>query len=125
MIDYTYVLEAERLTTSYLENQGNGPDGYPTFTIRDLLMVGNSYAPDAHVSRYDAFIGQALRGDGAGKFRPLSLEESGFYVDTDVKDIIQLNRNGKSAWVVASNNDSLRVFTKTPTETHRPKVANK
>ncbi len=137
-LEGAYVLEAERLTTSYLENQGNGPDGYPTFTIRemptltqtapvhrlvaddlngdghlDVLMVGNSYAPDAHVGRYDAFIGQALRGDGAGHFRPLSLEESGFYVDTDAKDIIRLNRNGRPAWVVASNNDSLSVFVKT------------
>ena len=133
-----YVLQAERLTTSYLENQGIGPDGYTTFTIRDMpmltqtapvhgmvaddlngdghldvLMVGNSYAPDVHVGRYDAFIGQALLGDGTGQFRPLSLEESGFYVDTDAKDIIRLHRNGKPAWVVASNNDSLRVFMKT------------
>ncbi len=136
-LEGAYVLDAERLATSYVENQGNGPDGYPTFTIRDMplitqtapvhrmvttdlngdghldvLMVGNSYAPDAHVGRYDAFIGQALLGDGAGQFRPLTLGESGFHVDTDAKDIIQLKRNGKPAWVVASNNDSLQAFTR-------------
>ncbi len=144
------VLQAELLTTSYLENQGNGPDGYPTFTIHDMpmltqtapvhrmvaddlngdrhlnvLMVGNSYAPDVHVGRYDAFIGQVLLGDGTGQFRPLSLAESGFYVDTDAKDIIQLNRNGKPVWVVASNNDSLRVFVKTPAKADGQEVANK
>ncbi len=149
-LEGTYVLEAERLTTSYLENQGNGPDGYPTFTVRDMptitqiapvhrmitddlnddghpdvLMVGNSYAPDVHVGRYDAFIGQALLGDGTGQFRPLTLSESGFYVDTDAKDIIRLNRNGKPTWVVASNDDSLRVLVKTPAKANGQEVANK
>ncbi len=149
-LEGAYVLRAERLTTSYLENRGNGPDGHPTFTIRDMplitqtapvhrmitddlngdghldvLMVGNSYAPDVHVGRYDAFIGQALLGDGTGQFRPLTLGESGFHVDTDVKDIIQLKRNGKPAWVVASNNDSLRVFIKNPVAADRSAVANK
>ena len=136
-LEGAYVLRAERLTTSYLENRGNGPDGHPTFTVRDmplitqtapvhrmitddlngdghldLLMVGNSYAPDAHVGRYDAFIGQALLGDGTGQFRPLTLGESGFHVDTDAKDIVQLKRNGSSTWVIASNNDSLQAFTR-------------
>ncbi|MGB3781022.1 MAG: VCBS repeat-containing protein [Tunicatimonas sp.] len=149
-LEGAYVLEAERLTTSYLENQGNGLDGYPTFTIRDMptitqiapvhrmitddlngdghpdvLMVGNSYAPDMHVGRYDAFIGQALLGDGTGQFRPLTLSESGFYVDTDAKDIIRLNRNGKPTWVVASNDDSLRVLTKNPAKANGQEVANK
>ena len=149
-LEGAYVLRAERLATSYVENQGNGPDGYPTFAVRDMplvtqtapvhrmvtddlngdghldvLMVGNSYAPDAHVGRYDAFIGQALLGDGAGQFRPLTLGESGFHVDTDAKDIIQLKRNGKPAWVVASNNDSLRVFMKNPAVDDRSAVANK
>ena len=131
-------------------NNGDGPSGHPTFTVRDMpliaqtapvhrmvtddlngddhldvLMVGNSYAPDAHVGRYDAFIGQALLDDGTGQFRPLTLGESGFHVDTDAKDIIQLNRNGKPAWVVASNNDSLRVFAPVLAKAHPPAVANK
>ena len=149
-LEGAYVLEAERLTTSYLENQGNGPDGHSTFIVRDMplitqtapvhrmvtddlngdghldvLMVGNSYAPDVHVGRYDAFIGQALLGDGTGQFHPLTLGESGFYVDTDAKDIIQLKRNGNFTWVVASNNDSLRVFMKNPAQANGQEVANK
>ena len=144
-LEGAYVLEAECLTTSYLENQSDG-----TFAVRDMplitqtapvhhmitddlngdghldvLMVGNSYAPDVHVGRYDAFVGQALLGDGTGQFRPLTLGESGFHVDTDAKDIIQLKRNGKPAWVVASNNDSLRVFIKNPAAADRSAVANK
>ena len=139
------VLEAERLTTSYLENQGDG-----TFTVRDMpmitqvapvyrmatddlngdgysdvLMVGNSYATEVHQGWYDAFVGQALLGDGTGHFRPLTLGESGFYVDTDAKDLVKLNRNGNPLWVVASNNDSLRVFTKTRSLSEAPEVARK
>ena len=135
-----YVLQAERLTTSYLENQGDG-----TFTIRDMpiitqtapvyrmiaddlnddgftdvMMVGNSYATEVHQGWYDAFVGQVLLGDGSGNFRSLSLEESGFYVDTDAKDMIKLRRNGEPLWVVANNNDSLSVFAKTPTPSYQP-----
>ena len=128
-----YVLRAERLTTSYLENQGNG-----TFTIRDmpiitqtapvyamatddlnedghpdLLMVGNSYATEVQQGWYDAFIGQALLGDGAGHFFPLTMQQSGFYVDTDAKDLMRINQNGNPVWIVANNNDSLRIFAST------------
>ena len=140
-----YTLRAERLTTSYLENQGNG-----TFTIRDMpmitqaapiyrmvtddlnndgytdvLMVGNSYATEVHLGRYDAFIGQALLGDGTDHFRSLSLGESGFYVDTDAKDMVKLERNGNPLWLVASNNDSLKVFAKTSTAPAKQGVARK
>ena len=135
-----YELEAQRLTTSYLENQGNG-----TFTIRDMpmatqiapvyglvtddlnddghadvLMVGNSYATEVHQGWYDAFVGQVLLGDGTGHFRSLTLGESGFHVDTDAKDLVQLQRNGSPIWVVASNNDSLHVFTRTATVSDKP-----
>ncbi len=130
-----HVLRAERFTTSYLENQGDG-----TFTIRDmpiitqtapvyamttddlnedghpdLLMVGNSYATEVQQGWYDAFIGQVLLGDGTGHFSPLTMQQSGFYVDTDAKDLMKIKRNGTPLWVVANNNDSLRIFAKTKT----------
>ncbi len=149
-LEEAYVLRAERLTTSYLENLGSNSEGYPTFTLRDMplitqtapvhrmvaddlngdgypdvLMVGNSYAPDAHVGRYDAFIGQVLLGDGQGDFRTTPLDQSGFYVDSNAKDIIQLRRNEDMVWIVASNNDSLRVFAKTPKTGYRSAVTNR
>ena len=93
-----YTLRATRLTTSYLENQGDG-----TFAVRDMpmvaqiapiysmvtddlngdghtdvLMVGNSHATEVLQGWYDAFIGQVLLGDGTGHFRPLTLGEGGF-----------------------------------------------
>ncbi len=91
----------------------------------DVLMVGNSYATEVHQGRYDAFIGQALLGDGTGHFRPLTLGESGFYVDTDAKDMVKLARNGNPLWLVASNNDSLKVFAKTSTVSAKQGVARK
>ena len=140
-----YTLKAERLTTSYLENQGDG-----TFAIRDMpmvtqiapiyriladdlngdghsdvLMVGNSYATEVYQGWYDAFIGQALLGDGAGHFRPLTLGESGFYVNTDAKDMVKLERNGNPLWVVANNNDSLSVFMKAAAIPEQREVARK
>ncbi|MEM6843876.1 MAG: VCBS repeat-containing protein [Bacteroidota bacterium] len=134
-----YVLQADCLTTSYVENLGNG-----TFAVRsmpiitqtapvygivshdinsdgntDIMMVGNSYATEVHQGRYDAFIGQVLLGDGTGNFTPLTLGESGFYVGSDAKDIAQLTGPNGPLWVVASNNDRLKVFQRTETEPDR------
>ena len=88
-------------------------------------MVGNSYATEVYQGRYDAFFGQALLGDGAGHFSPLSLRKGGFYVDTDAKDMVQLDRNGSPLWVIANNNDSLSVFVETRTISETKEVARK
>ena len=144
-MENSYVLRAERLATSYLENQGDG-----TFTVRDMpmitqtapiyrmvtddlnddghtdvLMVGNSYATEVHLGWYDAFIGQVLLGDGTGYFRPLTLGKSGFYVNSDAKDIAKLNHQGHPVWVIASNNDSLKVVAKSAGTPDTPEVAKR
>ncbi len=127
-----YRREARRLATSYVENQGDG-----TFIIRDMpmaaqtapvygiatgdingdgfsdaLLVGNSYAPDVYHGRYDAFIGEALLGDGNGSFNTLPLAKSGFHVDSDATNIAVINHQDTPLWVITNNNDSLALFKK-------------
>nr|WKN36545.1 VCBS repeat-containing protein [Tunicatimonas sp. TK19036] len=129
-----YILKSEWMSSSYLQNQGDGSftitplpteaqfapvqgilvedinlDGRP-----DALLVGNSYAPDTQHGWYDASIGTVLLGTEDGPTHPLTLQESGFFVDSDAKAIIELRQaSGQPAWIISSNNDSLAAYQRT------------
>ncbi len=130
-----FVVRSERFTNSYLENLGGGKfalrdlpmpaqvapayglltddfdgDGHP-----DILLAGNSYAPDIMTGWYDAGVGQYLRGNGKGRFTPVPVTRSGFFADKDVKGMAQLvTREGNRVVVVANNNDTLQAYTTRP-----------
>ncbi len=79
----------------------------------DVLAVGNSYASEVLSGYYDAGIGNFLRGDGNGNFKPVSVNQSGFFVDGDAKALARLiSGDGKELFVITQNRDSLKVFTK-------------
>jgi len=127
------VLRSDNFTSSYLENLGDGEfelrplplemqlapiqdfhvtdvneDGY-----LDALAVGNSYATEVVIGRYDAFIGAVLLGNGKGGFEINMGSKSGFKVDSDARSIEEINlADGQKTWVVGSNQDSLRCFEK-------------
>jgi hypothetical protein len=125
------VLRATTLASSYVQNNGNG-----TFTLKplpavaqfaplngmvaedingdgnlDLMLCGNDYGNEVVNGRYDAMNGLVLLGDGAGNFRPLSLQQSGFFVPGDAKALVKLVSGKK--WVVAAsqNRNMLQLFT--------------
>jgi hypothetical protein len=129
-MDGAYVAEAVHFETSYIENQGG------TFHVRplpleaqfapmfgmqasdydgdghlDLLMIGNSYAPDTQTGRYDASTGAFFRGDGTGHFTFVDHTTSGFFVDGDAKGLADVQVGpGRSLVVATQNSDSLRAF---------------
>ncbi len=72
----------------------------------DIVAAGNNFGAEVETVRYDGGRGVVLLGDGAGNFRQLSPAESGFFVNSDVKDILQV---GKYI-VVSSNNAIVRTF---------------
>lgn len=77
----------------------------------DMLLVGNSYATEVVVGRYDAFTGLYLKGNGKGKFSPVGVNKSGFVVDSDAKGMAEINTgNGNPLILVASHNDSLKAY---------------
>lgn len=128
-----YVVKATNFKTSYFENSGDGTFKISTLPLvsqfapingiqvmdvnndgyLDLLMVGNNYSGDASLGNYDALIGLCLVGNGKGEFKSMGVNNSGFFVDTDAKDIkaITLN-NGKKVVLVSSNSGNLKVFAK-------------
>jgi hypothetical protein len=106
----TYVVKANYFSTSYIENQGNGKFDVrpmpveaqfaPTFGMTvndynndgnlDVLMVGNSYAPEVNWGRYDASFGVCLQGDGKGNFKAIPNKDSGLMVKGDAKGMVEV-----------------------------------
>ena len=122
---------ATTFASSFIENKGGGkfairplPDiaqVAPIFGMQatdadgdghlDLLLVGNSYATDVLVGRYDAGKGLLLRGDGRGGFSPVSLQKTGLLADRDAKALAMVATGPREClWLVSNNNDTLQVF---------------
>lgn len=125
------VLTNYELQSSFIENIGNGEFELTPLPIEvqfspiygmiskdyngdgnlDLLVVGNSYATEKNVGRYDASIGNYLEGDGNGGFKPISVNNSGFFVDGNAKAMVELRgSNGNPLILVSQHTDSLKIF---------------
>lgn len=79
----------------------------------DILLSGNTSGTDPQTGPYDAFNGLLLVGDGKGQFTPLRMQESGFYVPKEGRNLAKLNGvDGRQLILVAQNNDSLLIFEK-------------
>ena len=127
------VLNATEMRSSYIENKGNGVFKFsplpfeaqeaPVYGMQakdvdqdgqlDLILVGNDYGMDPYSGRHDAFNGLILKGDGTGNFGPMSLQDSGFYVEGDAKGLVSLRSGKDEELVLASQNQgALKVYAK-------------
>lgn len=121
---------ANWMASSYIENLGQGQFRYQALPNQaqlstantllvedftgnghsDVLVAGNLFAAEVETQRHDASIGVLLEGDGAGHFRSLTFEESGFFAQGDVKDMVMLvDASGNKIVVIARNNMGLKV----------------
>ena len=79
--------------------------------INDLLLAGNNFSSSVELGRYDAGNGLFLKGSSGNKYLPIPPAQSGISAPGDVKDIKLIRlANGKTALLVANNNDRLQVF---------------
>ncbi|GGB97316.1 VCBS repeat-containing protein [Dyadobacter sediminis] len=127
-------LKGTYFSSSYIENRGKGK-----FTIRplpvqaqfapvngilakdldgdnnlDLILSGNSYAPDASIGRFDAMYGMCLRGDGKGNFVLVNPASDGLGLRGDSRSLVELvSQDGKSLLAGAGNSAKLEVYTHT------------
>jgi hypothetical protein len=133
-LEGAFISRSNCLTSSYLENKGNGDfkisqlpvDAQlsPLFGVTvmdvnndnnlDVLGIGNCYASETITGFYDAGIGVCLFGDGRGDFKSVHTNESGFFVDKDAKAFAVVNASSnKPLWLATMNQDSLLAFQQT------------
>lgn len=74
----------------------------------DLITSGNSYATEVYYGWQDASLGQLLKGTGRGEFNAVRANQSGLFLDKDVKSLTSfMNKNGETILLAGSNSDSL------------------
>jgi hypothetical protein len=76
----------------------------------DILMGGNLFNVKPELGRYDADYGTMLLGDGKGDFRYIPSRLSGFRLEGEIRDILELKTNGGEIFVVARSNGPVQVF---------------
>ncbi len=114
--------------SAYVENRGDGTFHLSTLPIQaqtgptlsmvtgdfnedgnpDVMGIGAIYDAEVETIRYDANYGYVLLGDGNGSFSFEGRYDP--YVDSDSKDMTAISINGKTHYIVASNNAPLHVF---------------
>jgi hypothetical protein len=126
-----YVVCSERFESSYIENLGGGKfkisslpliaqisalfgmisGDYDNDGNLDVLIVGNSYAPEISSGRDDALIGLLLSGDGKGNFKNMDVSKSGFFADRDAKGFASLLLpTGKELLIIGNNDGPMQTY---------------
>ena len=128
-------LEATELRSGILENNGTGsltfrplppeaqlaPVYGAAFTSLDgdaspdLILVGNSHAPQPETGNYDGSCGLALSGSSNGRFSPLSPLASGLLVPGDAAGLAALD----TGFAIAVNSAAPQHFAPSPPESAR------
>lgn len=122
---------ANYLTSSFVRNNGNGHfslEPLPAaaqFSAINAMVTGdfdkdgnldvcintNDFGTDPANGRYDALNGLVLKGDGKGKFEPLSIMQSGINIPGNGKGLAVLkSADGKYLLVAGQNKGPLKIF---------------
>ncbi|MFL5748603.1 MAG: VCBS repeat-containing protein [Niastella sp.] len=124
-------LQANMLQSCFLQNDGNGKftlvplpleaqvsvingmiaDDFDGDGNLDVLVNGNDFGTDISIGRYDALNGLLLKGDGNGRFIPLTIQQSGIYIPGNGKALVKL-AGSKGNYLVAASQyrDAMRIF---------------
>ena len=124
------VLKADHLASSYIQNNGNNQFTIKPLPIQaqlaplngmvacdlngdsflDLVINGNDYGNEVVNGQYDAMNGLVMLGDGKGQFKPMSLQQSGYYVPGDAKGLAALTVGNSMAFAATQNRKKLQLF---------------
>ena len=86
-------------------------DDYDNDGNLDAVIAGNLYVSEVETPRNDASFGLFLKGDGAGEFKAISMEDSGLFIKGDTKDLAKITI-GNDAYIIAAKNDDYLQFIK-------------
>jgi len=76
----------------------------------DILLGGNLFNVKPEVGRYDASYGSFLAGDGKGGFAFIPGRISGFHLDGEIRDILEINTGTSKIVLVARSNGPVQVL---------------
>ena len=76
----------------------------------DILLGGNLFNVKPEVGRYDASYGTFLAGNGNGGFEFVPARLSGFRLEGEIRDFIEINTPGGKLLIAATSNGPLQVF---------------
>ncbi len=76
----------------------------------DILLGGNLYNVKPEAGRYDASYGSFLKGDAKGGFINIPPKTSGFRLEGEIRDIMEVSTSKGKILVVARSDDPLQVF---------------
>ncbi|TXG37136.1 VCBS repeat-containing protein [Seonamhaeicola maritimus] len=77
----------------------------------DLILAGNNYQSEVETTKADAGTGHVLLSDGKGNYTYLTHQESGFFADKDVRNMVLVNGKNNKYIFIANNNDYQDLFT--------------
>lgn len=124
------IYKATCLTSSYIENLGNGKfamrplphlcqsapiNGMHVADINrdgwlDILLVGNNFSNEVFHGMQDALDGLCLINNEGTSFEVWTSRRSGFKVPGDAKALVALKGDGKRYFLTSQNGDSLLAF---------------
>jgi hypothetical protein len=123
-------IEVKMLQSIYLQNNGNNKftinhlpniahlsalNGMVSADIdadgnKDIILSGNFYPLRVQVGPLDASIGMVLKGDGKGGFAAQPYQQTGLFIDGDVRNMICIKDRNKIIIFAAKNNSRLQVL---------------
>ena len=127
-------VEVKMLESIYLQNNGNNKfsiSSLPNFAQmsalngmvsadmdadgnKDIILSGNFYPLRVQVGPLDASVGMVLKGDGKGGFSAQPYQQTGLFVDGDVRNMISIKDQKKLIIFAAKNNGRFQVLQCTP-----------
>ena len=76
----------------------------------DLILGGNLHNVKPEIGRYDASYGHFLKGLGNGEFDIYNMDESGLFLDGEVRDFKTLNQIQNNLLLIARNNSTMEFY---------------
>ena len=121
-LESAYQLQAKEFRSGWIENKGKRQysfhpfEGEAQFSVintllsfdNNLLLLGNSHAPETVSGWYDAGIGTLLQNQGKGKWQ--TSINSGLCVDKEARCAVEVRREKDVLLVIGNVNNDLQVY---------------
>ncbi len=130
VLENSVIHKAKELRSVMLKNNGNSTfevialpleaQTSPVYAIaiedfdgdgkKDIFLGGNQYRVKPEAGRYDASYGTLLRGKDGSSFEVVPMQQSGLFINGEVRDAKSLKIGGRTTLMVAKNNLPLQLF---------------